>query len=426
MAGGLEKLTDATSTYYDRFFSDAEKQINLQSQINTVLEYIGMALPDARQGFRDLVESLDLTTEAGQMAYVTLLNLAEQADAYYKYLEEAATKALDVAKQALQNAFSAEKQRITDAYQLELKKTQDIITDLQESVNKLRSAKEAMQLVDDAAIKSNYLEAQIKLAMVLQQARTGNFSGIAGLDKTLEILTSAGPGMYATAVDYKRDFYHTYSAISELESLTGSQLSTEEQTLALQQKEYDLELKAMDDQLNALLGINTSVLSIPEAIANLIAANIALSAITGTPFILGGNANDVIGGIYEAILGREADIGGRAFYEGLLAGGTSLAEIIRQIMGSPEYQTRGFASGGYHPGGWRTVGEFGPELEYTGPSNIIPLKKTGSDLELISEVKGLRNDLRRANFTIAKNSEKTAKILDRFDSDGLPETRTLS
>jgi hypothetical protein len=30
----------------------------------------------------------------------------------------------------------------------------------------------------------------------------------------------------------------------------------------------------------------------------------------------------------------------------------------------------GFASGGHHSGGWRTVGENGPELEFTGPSRI--------------------------------------------------------
>ena len=443
MAGDLEKLTDAAEKYFNAFFTDAEKQAKLQEQLNTIFGYMGIVLPDARQGFRDLVESLDLTTEAGQMAYVTLLNLSEQADAYYKYLEEAATKAVDLAKQALKDAFAAEKQEITDAYQLELARmneslseTQDIISDLQKSVDKLRNAKEAMKLVDEASVKANYLAAKIQLMMVLQQARVGNFSGIAGLDKTLETLTSAGPGMYATAVDYKRDFYHTYSAISELEKLTGSELSTQEQALELQKKEiellktnYDAELKSMDDQLNALLGINTSVLSIPQAIANLISANIALSAATGTQFMLGGNVNDLIGGIYEALLGREADIGGRAFYEALLAAGKPLADIINEILGSPEYAgiaaSRGYASGGYHPGGWRTVGEFGPELEYTGPSNIIPLKKTGSNLELISEVKGLRNDLRKANLTIAKNSEKTAKILDRFDSDGMPAERVI-
>jgi hypothetical protein len=36
----------------------------------------------------------------------------------------------------------------------------------------------------------------------------------------------------------------------------------------------------------------------------------------------------------------------------------------------------GFASGGTHSGGWRLVGENGPELEATGPSRIFNTNQT--------------------------------------------------
>ena len=51
-----------------------------------------MVLPGTRDGYRALVEGLDLTTEAGQKALVALLGMAEGADAYYSYLEEIASQ----------------------------------------------------------------------------------------------------------------------------------------------------------------------------------------------------------------------------------------------------------------------------------------------------------------------------------------------
>lgn len=394
---------------------------------------MNILLPSTREGYRALVEGLDLTTEAGQRTYVSLLTLAEGADAYYKFLEEAA-------EQDLRNAFEAERKRITDAYQVELKgmneslkNTQTIISDLQKSVDKLHSAKESMKLIDDASIKANYLAAKIQLMMVLQQARGGNLSGIAGLDKTLEILTGMGTGIYATAVDYKRDFYHTYSTIAELEELTGNQLSIEEQALALQQKQIDLlttnyqaELAAMDSQLNALLGINTSVLSIVDAIN---ALGIAQAAVTTATTTAATTTPDAIERLYQLVFNRLPDVGGKAFYEAQLAGGKDISRIAAELYGSPEYAAikavRGYASGGFHPGGLRLVGEAGPELEYTGPSNIIPFRKKSSDSELISEVRQLREEMRRGNFVIAKNTGKTAKIHDRWDIDGTPGVRTI-
>jgi hypothetical protein len=88
----------------------------------------------------------------------------------------------------------------------------------------------------------------------------------------------------------------------------------------------------------------------------------------------------------------------------------------------------GFANGGFHTGGWRIVGEEGPELEYTPPSRIYS-NPDSSDMfdmsELVAEVKQLREDMRSANYAIAKNTQKTAKTLEKFDYDGLPEQRVV-
>jgi hypothetical protein len=75
-AGGLDKLTGNLATYYDNFFTAAEKQASLQDQIGNAFDSLNLALPETRQQFRDLVEAQDLSTEAGRKNYAALLSLS--------------------------------------------------------------------------------------------------------------------------------------------------------------------------------------------------------------------------------------------------------------------------------------------------------------------------------------------------------------
>jgi len=85
-----------------------------------------------------------------------------------------------------------------------------------------------------------------------------------------------------------------------------------------------------------------------------------------------------------------------------------------------------FAGGGAFGGGLRIVGERGPEMEFTGPSRIVSNSDSRSLLDspaLITEIKALRADLNAAQNAIAVNTNRTAKILERFDGNGMPEVR---
>jgi hypothetical protein len=44
---------------------------------------------------------------------------------------------------------------------------------------------------------------------------------------------------------------------------------------------------------------------------------------------------------------------------------------------------------------------------------------------LVAEISGLRSDLKAANSAIAQNTKDTAKMLNQFNGEGMPETRTL-
>jgi hypothetical protein len=89
----------------------------------------------------------------------------------------------------------------------------------------------------------------------------------------------------------------------------------------------------------------------------------------------------------------------------------------------------GVATGGSVSAGWRMVGEQGPELEYGGPAQVINNPHTRAlidNTDVVAEIKLLREELQAANYQIAKNTNRIAKIADRWDIDGIPAERTLS
>jgi hypothetical protein len=74
--GGLEAFTQATSTYYQEFFSEAERTAAVTAQLTETLGGLGLALPTTRAAFRALVEAQDLSTESGRKAAATLIQLS--------------------------------------------------------------------------------------------------------------------------------------------------------------------------------------------------------------------------------------------------------------------------------------------------------------------------------------------------------------
>ena len=89
-----------------------------------------------------------------------------------------------------------------------------------------------------------------------------------------------------------------------------------------------------------------------------------------------------------------------------------------------------FASGGIHEGGWRMVGENGPEIEYTPPSRIFSNSESrgmmAANDDTANEIKNLRTELQAIGLALAKNTGEAAKILRKFDGDGMPAERVIA
>lgn len=88
MAGGTEKLNDSLTTYYENFFTASERQENLTNSLTDAMAELGLELPATREGFRSIVEALDLTTESGQEAFITLTQFSESANDVFEAFEK--------------------------------------------------------------------------------------------------------------------------------------------------------------------------------------------------------------------------------------------------------------------------------------------------------------------------------------------------
>lgn len=487
-AGGLETLQGYFTTYYEKFFSEQERATDLYEALSGTLAEQNMVVPETRKAYRALVESLDLSGESGQKAFATLMALAEQADTYYSYLED---QLLSTAEDDFTSAVNAQKEALTAQYNAELDAlntrldaAKGVVSDLTAMVDKLTQAKESMRLEDEKYLKGMYEFSMRRLFAIVEEAKGGDLSGVKNIDTILSYLTSKdNTKYYSTALEYQRDYWKIYYGIGELESLTGDQLTEAEQTVALLEDEidvlkewYDDEVKALEEMHDSILGLDKSVLSLPQSIANLIAAQIAAGSVSDSV------ASTVVSGLYQSVLGRAADTGGATYYTGQLQSGTSVSDIVSSMVSSSEYaaktdtveslyqsilgrssdtagktywtaqynagmstaeiasrmmdsseyasikSTRGYAEGGISSGP-----ESGYEATLHGTELIVSPKKgypasvsnTGN-ADLILEIRELREDQEMQAVSIAStlsSIDKRLKMLEKWESIGMPATR---
>ncbi|NGR09403.1 hypothetical protein G5B41_17825, partial [bacterium SGD-2] len=135
-SGGLENLLSAQQTYFENFYSEAERHEYAIGQITQALSSVGVEMPalvgstdDMLASYRALVESLDRNTEAGQQAYVTLMQTAGAFADVAQFAGQAAIESQRLAEQARTDALRG----LEQAYNAVVQAGQAEIARLQES-----------------------------------------------------------------------------------------------------------------------------------------------------------------------------------------------------------------------------------------------------------------------------------------------------
>jgi len=270
----------------------------------------------------------------------------------------------------------------------------------------------------------------------------------AALREALSAVASPSADTYSTLEEYRKDFDKTTGVIASLEKSAGISMAADEQAVLLleeqiaeAQAQSDQQVALLQSQLEGLLGIETAIQTLAEAMAafkNAKAGGFAgVAPVTGPTTAAFGSSTNLdqfadasnaraIQKIYSDVLGRGADQAGLQYYVDLARESMSIAAISDLISGSNEAMTGAipqFASGGMHSGGWRMVGERGPELEYTGPSKVMSNTASKAALDntaVVAELRSLRSEQTAIGSSVARNSARTAQILDKWDNIGQP------
>ncbi|MFJ5297500.1 DUF4214 domain-containing protein [Pseudomonas sp. NPDC088368] len=334
LAGGMEAFNTATQTYYNAFFTDEERAVNTLAGIRKEFSDLNVTLPDSKEGFRAMVEGIDSTTDAGRQLFIQLTALSGDAATAYQILKQqsdaAKQAAADAAQQlignasaafsGLQRAINAQKTSVNDM----LATANANVSDLTAISTSFSNALKALRGDSDSAVRMLRAQAQATLQSALIQAQAGkSLAGFDGLTDALDTVSNNNTDLYSSLEDFNRDQGRTANVVAELNRLNGKQLTSAEQTV----KTLQDQLKALDDQLafaqaqlDALNGVDNSVLTVTDAVKAMNAAVVAaIAGLSGK----GTAANNgvLIDSVYQDVLGRNADKDGKAYWQGQVASG---------------------------------------------------------------------------------------------------------
>lgn len=310
-AGGLEAFQQQFESFFDKFYSDSEKQTRLQKTLVGSLAEANLILPTTRENYKKLVEGLNMTNPLDQQRYSLLLELSSAADTYYSMLEKGAEKVAAIAKtqrsldiqymeltgdavgaltekrkdelasldeslrltqrsiyvltdanKAVTDATTAANKAVTDAMALASKAVSEAVNDVSKAISnlsslaqKLRGALTGNTISTDATTKKDRADAQAVLNAALKVANAGgSIDNFAGMDKALTDISKPSEQLYSSFTDYARDQALTSNTITQLADYADAQVSMAQQ-----------QIDAINNTTNAVNSVVGSLANLTEA-----------------------------------------------------------------------------------------------------------------------------------------------------------------
>ncbi len=413
-------------------------------------------------------------------------------------------RAVDAALAGVRRAVDAEKKLVESdrvaqlaALDTQEQSWQDVISTATKAADSIAS------LVDSLADGARNLRGGIDEAGSLAGARalidsaisTGNISDPDALKRAISTVQTDTTATYATRQEFAFAQAVQAGKLDTLGSLAGEQLATQEDLIDVARLELraiedqrdrinelaDAQLASLDQQIldaqrqvDALRGIDTSVLSVRDAItalgsaittaqrvipqqpsnsirpatptaANAInaafqtylerepeAAGLAYwtsQAAAGMPiddivWNIANSAEAQVNQLFDGLLGRDPEAGGLAYWTDQLNAGVSLTAVTEAIKDSEEYKRiNGFAVGtSFVP--QDMVANIHKGEIIVDPASSAILRRYGiglsvdSDPALLAEVRALREELRAGQGAIASNTRQTKDLLDSVVNGG--------
>lgn len=293
-------ITTETESLTDSATAAAEATKKLNDEVNSqrlALERELMQLLGDTNGLRNLeIESIHESNRALKERIWSIEDSRKAASDAFAALQ----RAINAEKKLLSDKYSAEVDAINnsvnaqkEANRLQEQSANEMVNSVRKILDALTSALEK-NLVD--SFQMNFARQQAARSVIRNAASSNNIFAT-GLEDALSTVDSNEKKYYSTFEDYARDQLLTGNDIAKLKANAEGQLSTAELTLlAIKnsseladgnakaqldslKKQYDSDVAALDQtlasaqlQLDALNGINNSVISVKDALAGFQAA----------------------------------------------------------------------------------------------------------------------------------------------------------
>ncbi len=401
--GDFSASFDGGSVYYGNKFGKT-KRVDLNAAFQQMVDSVmGSVLSEAIQksklpeGIRSLFNGITDRTKVAEMidASVALNNANEQLADRFGLTVDAA------AKVSKQTGYTGD--------------------DLTKFVNELATTANAFktqgqQLIEARDNLTAYVEAYSGAA-----ALPSTLDAFDALLKSIDTTTQEGIEKFTALFGIRTGFTEFTKAMDTLKANVDtsiySMLSPSEQLAKNQAelaKQFGTLNLAVPGSIDELIKMGTNIDYTTEAGLNLAAAFPGL--VQGFMTI-----RDQTDQLTSSMNAFDADKFSSLFdwqmYRGVAT--NSSIDKANTLLGVP-----GFASGGTHSGGWRIVGENGPELEYTGPSRIFSNEQSArmlsggsSDTQRVEQQLA---DISLILVQVLKQAGRTADQLEDWDGMGLP------
>jgi hypothetical protein len=320
-AGGLEGLGDAIANFYDKFTTAEQKTALNTSKVTEVFGELGLQLPATRDEVFELVNAL---TSTDPQAAAKIMSATDALDDFYSRMENFAQKAKSMQMRileltgtpeqllaaqrrqtvedtdpglratqqyifALEDVKSAEdaltkarqdeannlKNRVTE----QQKATEGLVNNIKRYIESLRKFKDSLLLNAASPLTpaQKYAESKRQFDAILATATgtavtpeelSAKEAALGQLEGSASQFLEASKVYNASSAQYTSDFNLVQEALTKSINTLAQQLTYEEKNLA-----------ALNSQINALQTVNTSVLSVADAVDRLAKAQSAAAAL---------------------------------------------------------------------------------------------------------------------------------------------------
>lgn len=221
LTGGLEAFSELSNSFFESFYSDAEQFAYLEKSLGEAFDGLGLSMVGSREEFKELVNGIDITTEAGQQLYAMLLQLVPSMDDYLSALEEEEEERRQARIDFLRDEQSA----------------------IQDTANSLSS------LIN--SINSELGEA-FTIQQALAAARKGDFD--VALSMTNQRVSSAN---YADPIEFARAQAIEANRLAQISELAGNEKTELERQIELIETQIDAINNGTDEIVNAIINLGS-------------------------------------------------------------------------------------------------------------------------------------------------------------------------